>query len=189
MSYNPNIPTSAQIPSQSQFDFLTNFGQLNTVFNVDHYTYNEANANLRGKHLHTIFPNGAAPATIASEVALYAKLVSAASQLFFRPESAGTEVQVSNVPFTSGANPGSAGGTITYFDTIFGLRFYAGISASFSGTGRIVTFPVAYSTIITAQATANDPNPVAVSCIQAVNQLTLATGNNVTVGWFAIGRI
>ena len=39
MTYDPNIPNANDLISNSQGQLLTNFGQLNTVFGVDHVTY------------------------------------------------------------------------------------------------------------------------------------------------------
>ena len=50
MTYSPNIPQAADIPSQSQSQILTNFQQLNTIFSRDHFAFDDATSNLRGHH-------------------------------------------------------------------------------------------------------------------------------------------
>ena len=40
MTYNPSIPNPNDLISDSQGQIFTNFGQLNTVFGIDHVTYN-----------------------------------------------------------------------------------------------------------------------------------------------------
>lgn len=108
MSYNPNIPQPSDIPSQSQAQFLVNFQQLNTIFDVDHVPYNDADTADRGKHdKSTYVEQGSDPTTAANELALYSKDDgSGNTRLFLRQESAGTVIQI------SGANPSaSANGT------------------------------------------------------------------------------
>ena len=100
MTYNPNVPQAADIPSQSQGELLTNFQQLNTVFDVDHVPFNDSTAANRGKHDQSTYTElGADPTTLANEIAVYANPVSGNSRLFFRQESNGTAVQL------SGADP------------------------------------------------------------------------------------
>lgn len=102
MTFNPNIPTSSNIPSQSQAQFLTNFGQLNTIFDVDHVTFNDATVANRGKHTKTTYiewampPEATAdPITSSNELALYSKESGSVSTLFLRKESNGTVIQMS----------------------------------------------------------------------------------------------
>lgn len=191
MTYNPNIPLGTDIPSQSQAQFLTNFQQLNTVFDIDHIPFNDVTAANRGKHDKSTYVELAVdPATAVNEVALYSKEVTGITELFIRAESAGAVTQVSTVPFTNVANAGTAGGTITFYDTIFGIRIYTGQTANLSsGSQRSVVFPIPYTTILTGLACAHDPNAVAVSCQIATNQLLLRVANAVIVNWFAIGRL
>lgn len=47
--FNPNIPNPTDFLSDSQLALKNNNGGLNTVFNVDHYTFNNATAN-KGFH-------------------------------------------------------------------------------------------------------------------------------------------
>lgn len=97
MTYNPAIPQASDQPSLSQGQMLINFGQLNTIFDSNHYTFNYATVADRGKHKYASFMNQAAgPVTGATECALYAKLSAAHSNLFWRRESNGTEIQMSS---------------------------------------------------------------------------------------------
>ncbi len=103
MTYIPDIPQSGDIPSQSQGEILTNFQQLNTVFDVDHVPFNDTTAANRGKHDQSTYIELAAdPTTAANEVAVYSKDDGGNARLFMRQESNGTVIQL------SGANPTSA---------------------------------------------------------------------------------
>lgn len=106
MTYNPNIPLSSDIPSQSQAQFLTNFQQLNTVFDVDHVPFNDATSANRGKHDKSTYIAGSDPATAAGEIAVYSKTSGGVPELFMRDQSSGTVIQLSKgVP--SATFPGS----------------------------------------------------------------------------------
>ncbi len=45
MSYNPSIPQAADDLSVSQGQLLQNFGQLDTLFGIDHYKYSNMTSN------------------------------------------------------------------------------------------------------------------------------------------------
>ncbi|MHA1401150.1 MAG: hypothetical protein ACTSQE_12445 [Candidatus Heimdallarchaeaceae archaeon] len=98
MTFNPNIPAAADIPSQSQAQLLANFTALNTVFQVNHIAFNAATD--AGKHLNaTLLTYGAAPAvpvTLAGEGALFTRTQAAARmQLYYVRENAGAEIPIS----------------------------------------------------------------------------------------------
>ena len=65
MTYDPNIPQGNDNISTSQNDILTNFEQLNTLFNRDHYTWNDPTSAFRGGHRKMSFP-----AALAADPAL-----------------------------------------------------------------------------------------------------------------------
>ena len=92
MAYK-DIPGSSDKLSSSQSDIKTNFLEINTLVAVDHATFGTAN---EGKHDKVSFPKqGAAPATLADEVALYCKDdVDGNPSLFARKESSGDEVNL-----------------------------------------------------------------------------------------------
>lgn len=106
MTFNPNIPAANDLINQSQQQLQTNFAQSNTIFNVDHVTFDDATAADRGKHRQITFIEISDPATTGDEVALYAKDVSGATRLFFRQQSSGSVIPVSGTdPYrTAGAN-------------------------------------------------------------------------------------
>lgn len=93
MTYNPNIPQASDDPSDSQGQILTNFGQLNTLFDKDHVAYNDATSADRGQHRKVSLINVIAdPGLAAPKATLYTKAVNTQNQLFFQNDSAGTDV-------------------------------------------------------------------------------------------------
>lgn len=199
MTYNPAIPRSTDRPSASQSQILTNFGQLNTIFGSDagagqvgdHIAFDSGDVADRGKHAKVrLVEQTGDPVTATDEMALYTKAVSAVSELFLRNENSGTVNQMSNLVVNSVANPGSAGGTIRYFDTVWNLRFLMGFTGAFSGTAT-VTYPTVFSggSPFFLSATANDGTPQAVSAQSNTSTLTLHTSNNIVVSYFVIGRL
>ena len=105
MTFNPNIPQPNDIPSQSQAQILTNFQQLNTVFDVDHVPFNDGTAANRGKHdQSTYIELGADPTTLSGELAVYSKDNAGATTLYLRQESNGSVIQMSGPNPTPGAS-------------------------------------------------------------------------------------
>lgn len=101
-TYFPNIPQSGDDPSDSQPLILSNFQALNNAVSRNHTAMTDtANS---GKHEFLQMPEQAAPpATAANEGGLYTRVVSGATQLFFREESSGTERQLTSA-FTGATN-------------------------------------------------------------------------------------
>jgi hypothetical protein len=89
MAWNPNIPQPTDSLSQSQADILANFQALDPLFNdgVQNWV--------------TLPVQGSAPATAASELALYSKSVSGTPQLFMRQQSNGTEFDFTSAGATT----------------------------------------------------------------------------------------
>ena len=159
MSFNPNIPQSSNIPSQSQAQFLTNFGQLNTIFDVDHVTYDNATSANRGKHDKSTYVElGSAPATLTNEVAVYAKDTGTQPDLFYRPEGSGTEQRLtgggitaaawvyyngsaisSSYNVTSVVYGGGGGFTVNFTRSFASSSFAAIITLDIDGTGTNAT--------------------------------------------------
>ncbi len=93
MPYQNNVPQPTDAFSDSQADLLANFSGIKTLIDVDHVTFDAAD---EGKHNQVTFPEQAAgPATAVNEGALYTKVsgVSVATELFFRRENNGTEIE------------------------------------------------------------------------------------------------
>lgn len=94
MSYNPNIPVATDPTLQSQRQILANFQAIEAAFATNHASL--VSAITAGAHtVLTMDPQGSDPATSASQVAFYNKLVSGSPQLFYRPNSSQTPIQMS----------------------------------------------------------------------------------------------
>ena len=50
MTFDPTIPNATHFVSADQPQITINFGQLNTIFDIDHVKYNDATVGNRGKH-------------------------------------------------------------------------------------------------------------------------------------------
>lgn len=67
MTYNPNIPQTGTRIDQTYNLITTNFGQLNTIFGNDHFTWNDASVANRGRHKKcTLVAQSAVPSGLAS---------------------------------------------------------------------------------------------------------------------------
>jgi len=136
MTFNPNIPQASDLISQSQAQILTNFGQVNTIFDIDHVTFNNATAANRGKHDKSTYVEQASdPVTSTNEVAVYSKDTGTQPDLFYRPESAGTAVRLTGGGLTAAAwvRFNVSGAVITV------LESYNVSSVSITGANGVVT--------------------------------------------------
>lgn len=81
MTYNPNIPQSADLISDSQSDLLNNFGVADSAMNRNHIPFSDNSSDSaglpnRGKHTNAVFRQQAGdPTTADDEDALYVKSV------------------------------------------------------------------------------------------------------------------
>lgn len=101
MSLTLNVPSASQTLGQTYTPISGNFSTINTAFSVDHVEYAIAG---QGKHNKVTMPaQSVSPTTVASELALFSKLVSGVPQMMWRQQSNGSEID-----FTSAgkANPG-----------------------------------------------------------------------------------
>lgn len=93
VDYNPNIPASSDNLSTSQGQIQNNFTQLNTIFDVDHVTFNDATSANRGFHRKVRLSNVASdPVLVSPQTQLYSKTISGAEQLFFANASTVTQI-------------------------------------------------------------------------------------------------
>lgn len=100
MAYTSNIPQSTDNPSDSQPQLLANFQEINTFNSVNHIDFNDPD---QGKHKFMQMPEqGSAPTTAANEGALFTQESSSITEVFFRRESSGTEVQLTGGRTTVG---------------------------------------------------------------------------------------
>lgn len=100
MSYTTGIPRSGQSLGNSRPQVQGNFDYINTAFAVNHVAFNAAGV---GKHIYVQMPerdgtpSKPIPTTAANEGALYTKEAQSITNLFWRQESNGTEVQLTNI--------------------------------------------------------------------------------------------
>lgn len=133
MTYNPAIPQSTDLISNSQPQILTNFSQLNTLFDLNHFTWNDGTTGNRGLHRKIDFPT---PTTVSAptgnDSVLYPKTVAGATELFFDNATVSTQL-------TGGASSLAGSGYVTFPG---GLIMQWGVT-SVSGSGT-VTYPLAF---------------------------------------------
>ena len=111
MTYDPAIPQAGDDPAVSQAQLLTNAGQLNTIFALNHFEYNHVTVADRGKHRYISMVSQAPPVTGAGEGATYVNNTGATrQQLHYRRESNGIDVPIST--YIGGFVRFSGGGVI-----------------------------------------------------------------------------
>jgi len=190
MTYYPTIPQAGDIPAQSQSQFLSNFTEIDTDFGRDHVALTDADAASRGFHNHTTLPvQVAAPATTATQVALYCKNdVTGHPNLYFRRPSSGNEIEL-----TAHENPVIANNGCTFLPG--GILIQWGIAAIPIVSGGIVTivFPSAfaapgpYSIIVTPYNASLAATTLAVEHF-TVNTFDLySSRTNISACWIAMG--
>lgn len=94
MTFNPAIPQPNDILSQSQAQIQTNFSQADTIFDVNHITFDNATVAERGKHRRVDFKRVATPGSVLTEAVVYQKLAAGSSNLFMQRDGAGAEIQL-----------------------------------------------------------------------------------------------
>lgn len=127
MTYQPGIPAATDIFPVSQGDLLTNFGQLNTIFNQDHVTFDAALG--QGKHKFSTYTDqvGTEPTPAANELAAYAATIGGITSLRYRKDNTTVEYTLNPIKafglFTS--NTGVAAQTITQNYNVGTINFVA----------------------------------------------------------------
>lgn len=95
MGFNPNIPMPGDFLGISQKQILSNYQSIANAWLENHVSLTE-DKNV-GKHeVLTLRPQVTDPATTANQSAIYNKLVTSVPQLFFRPDTNQTPIQMSN---------------------------------------------------------------------------------------------
>lgn len=113
MSYNPSIPNIGDFTSISQKQMLANFQAINNTFFIDHIALTALEDVGRHNAL-TFRPLSGDPTTSSDQVAIYNKIVSGLPQLFFRPNSNATPIQLTNSNLNT-VQTGAPGGTQSSF--------------------------------------------------------------------------
>jgi len=91
LSYNPNIPQANSKRSISQRQIRVNYQAIYSAFANNHATLGTEE---QGRHRVLVLRTVADPATTASQVAIYQKLVTAIPNLFYRPSNNQTPIQM-----------------------------------------------------------------------------------------------
>lgn len=96
MSFNAAIPVVTDPMLKSQLQTKTNFQAMNNVFGQNHLPFT-ADAEFSGMHSVVTFREQTGdPTTSAIQTSLYTKQVGSLPQLFFRPNSNQTPIQMTN---------------------------------------------------------------------------------------------
>lgn len=94
MSFNSLIPQTTDPTLQSFSQLRANFQAIAAAFGDNHVGLTKT-SDVMGKHnVLTMQPVMSDPATSATQIALYNKLVSSVPELFYRPSSSGTPIQM-----------------------------------------------------------------------------------------------
>ena len=188
MSYVPTIPKDTDQPTLSQGQMLTNFGQLNTLFDIDHVTFDDATVADRGEHNKITFNDvlGADPGVVDPKCKLYTKNDAATKrQLFFQNPDL-----ISQLTNLTVVTVGTNYGVTTPWGLIinWGSTIIAGGSADSTLTSFAVAFPAAGQSMTISQfnSTANRIGVTLFNTSQYRVKRSATTGA-LTVYYFAIG--
>lgn len=183
MTYNPSIPQPNDILSQSQAQIQTNFAQADTIFDVNHITFDNASVASRGKHRRVDLIRVAAPGSIATEAVVYQKLASGSSNLFMQRDGVGTEIQL------TGPNPVIAATGTTFLPGGMIMNFGSVVGALAGNTATFATpFPTNVFAITLGIGDSTVTRTATVSSITLNDCLIkCSTGPN-TVYYIAIGN-
>jgi hypothetical protein len=184
--YNPNIPQASDNPADSQGEMLVNFGSINNILAVDHFTFGSLSST-DGQHRQVTLPiplsgDPAVPPGTAAE--LYIKsIVSGISQLFFI--NSGGVNQLTGLPLVT-TTPGASGfglttpwGIVLNFGRVVGVNS-AGVPIIFQ-----VPFPTALATVVATSQNIN--NSVATVSAPTTTGCTLYSSQNNAVFFLSIG--
>jgi len=196
MSYNVNIPTVTDKILQSFGQLRANFRAINNAFADNHVGLTQ-NDNISGKHtvltLRVDATKPVDPATSASQIAIYNKLVAMIPAIFYRPSSNQTPIQLtypsikadsSNTQYSFAAGPFIVyGGFIANVGLGVSVNLTPGtnirsvdvILANFKPTSLSASVPVAAATNIVGNS------------FDIVTRL-LADGSTADAYYFAVGQ-
>lgn len=181
MSFNPAIPNVTDFTAISQQQILANFQAINNTFLIDHVALTAVEDVGQHKSL-TFRPQVGNPTTGADQSALYTKLDgSNLPQLFFRPSSDQTPIQLTN----SNLNTVQTGASIDTQSSFLAGPFtiYMGIVRNATNLQVVTLLPsstliyVGLSTILS-----NTRIPTAFNIASAVN----IAGNQFTIRYMPI---
>lgn len=134
-TYINSIPAGSDIPSQSQPDLQTNCQSVNSLLNVDLYTFNDNNGGYHRKSTYVV--QGSNPGSAAAQVVEFSKTSSGSSELFIQRDGVATAIQLTR------GTPSAAANGYTFLPG--GLLIQWG-SVSIGLSGATFTFPIAFTT-------------------------------------------
>ena len=186
MTYNPAIPQSTDLISNSQPQILTNFAALNTQFGGgtpatggDHDGFNTGSANGSGMHNQVTFTaNQAAPSLTRNAVpgvsGLFANTDGTNSHLFFQ-NAAGT------IPITGALSSAATG----YATLPGGLLLQWGETTFVSGSVSKLVFAKDFATIYSATIGPKQPTYMWISATSTGVNSSVTVNRNNTGGFSA----
>lgn len=195
MTYNPGIPNPTDLISNSQSAIKTNFTQLNTIFDEDHYKWNDAETANRGLHRKVSIADVDAPgAQVNPASIIYTKSVTGVISPYFKNavgdsviwrggSSNGLASSTLNGPFTSGS--------FVFPNGVIMKWGYATNKTDGSNINMNAVSPAfaACSMVqVTGIANTDDDESLWVSNYTASNITVRTSFGSVNVQWFAIGN-
>lgn len=198
MTFNPAIPQATDLISNSQPQLLTNFGQLNTIFDEDHFTWNDGTDGGADRGLHrqvTIpVPLVADPTVTGDDAQIYTKAVAGFTEPFYANSTDAATMWYGGT--TDGLVTTTVGGNKSNGSMEFPVKTKLkwGSQLLGSGIGQTVTFDSAFPTsCASVQISIIDPG--ATSIIAVVQQGSISrtsfgvnTSAPVTILYWAVGK-
>lgn len=188
MSYNPNIPLNTDPILQSQAQIKANFQTMASAFAANHVPFVTADATLGMHRLMNFNPQTGDPTTSATEIALYTKLVSSIPELFFRPSSSQTPIQMTYPSLKTD-------GSTTQYSFVAGPFVIYGGHLTNPANGTLVTLApganLLYVDLILTSITSTAISAIPTNVNAPPNSFTVSynsTGGTVSMYYFGIGN-
>jgi len=180
MTYDPNIPLGSQRPSQMYPQFDTNFNQLNQQYGTtgDHVEFTAASNN--GKHKKSTYVEQPGDqTTAANEVAVYVKDNAGNPDIYFRRESNGVVLPLTDSTLVASSGSG-------FMANGMQIRCGSGMASAGAGTANAISpaFPTATLSVVANTKFGN--NPIGIGATAANSFVASSTGS-VNIFWIAIG--
>ena len=185
MAYSNSIPAANDLLSQSQADLQQNFAAIQTLIEVNHATFADAD---EGKHKFVSFPEQGADVTVAAnEKAIYAKqsALSGVAELFIRNESDGTVTEFTSSGQTAnGWTRLPSGIMIKWGTSTVGAN--ASANVNFDAT---IPFTTVYNILVTRQGSAGSSGTLYWQSNDTTNVVVYNASNDAGKTWYylAIG--
>jgi len=191
VDYNPNIPQGTDNISTSQGQLLNNFGQLDTIFANDHYTWDDITTANRGYHKQVFFPSTrAAPTVSGTQSMIYSKTISGVAEPYFTNSSADNVMWrggSSSGVVTPTLNSGLGNGKIVFPNFTIQWGYAASVS-----DGNTISFPAAFTTKcshvnICGQRSNTQERSLWVQSFNSTGFVVRTDSGGIGVLWIAIG--